>query len=605
MFLRRSRHSFLKMCALLMLVVVVALVANSRLAFTASLATFNVDSDVDAVDANPGDGQCATGGGACTLRAAIQEANALAGDDTIILPTGIYTLTLAGVDEDAAATGDLDITSSLIIAGSGPAATIIDGNALDRVIHIPLSTTLVSISGVTIQRGDAGVADGGGLYNLGILELTDSAVISNTAVPSTTVRWYAGGGGIRNEGNLTLITTTVRGNVTGVIGGGISSGGVLTLTNSLVAYNHSFGGTGGVFNFGSMTISNSTVSDNAAGITVGSIRNSGTMTLTNSTVTSNHDLQGMGGVNQDSGNPLVVKNTIVADNYSSLSGPSDCSGLMTSLGQNLVGTSCSCFYQAMPTDQVGVDPLLGPLTDNGGPTLTRLPQPGSPALNKGDNVGCPATDQRGMQRPQGGICDVGAVEVAFPYSVYLPLIRNYRPPSGIYGTVTDNGLPAAGVQLTLLRSGYALSTTITEADGSFAFTSAPSLAAGQRYRVFYSGSPNPNHLGLWDTRSITTYATGSTVHIGDFDIANVELLTPTNAVSVTLPQTFQWTPRAGVPTDNYELAMLQDGNYYYSDPLGYASSFNLTTLPAGFTQGQSCIWTVSVSRLRWRVWHRL
>jgi CSLREA domain-containing protein len=594
MFTHRSLSWLLKTCALLTLAVAVALVANSHLAFTASLASFNVDNFADAVDANPGDGSCATSGGSCTLRAAIQEANALAGEDTVILPPGTYTLTITGRDEDTAATGDLDITANLIISGTGSGMTVIDGNGLDRVIHVPLSTTVVSISGITIQHGDAGISDGGGLYNLGTLHLADSAVISNTAVTSGTVRFYAGGGGIRNEGNMTVIACTVNGNTTGLIGGGISSGGALTLTNSIVAYNAGTS-TGGVFNFGTMIISNTTVSDNVAELyTVGGIRNSGTMTLTNSTVTSNHDQQGMGGVTQDSSFPLMVKSTIIAYNYSFLSGTSDCMGSLTSLGHNLVGSSSSCFYQAMPTDQISVDPLLGPLANNGGPTLTRLPQSSSPAINKGDNVGCPATDQRGVSRPQAGMCDIGAVEVAFPYSVYLPLVRNNRPSSGIYGYVTDNGAPAVGVTLDLERlTGSTLTTvqtTTTQADGSFAFTMAPSLGSGQRYGVGYWGTV-PTRLGYWTTKQIDTYTAGSIVHIGDFDIANVTLIAPSNGVSVTLPYTFQWTPRPIAPSDTYEFFMPGDNTNYGATPLG---QFTLTTLPAGFAIGQSYYWGVYV-----------
>jgi CSLREA domain-containing protein len=81
-------------------------------------ATFIVNGAADAVDAHPGDGQCASVGGVCTLRAAIQETNALAGADLIRLPRGWYRLTLAGPDEDFAATGDLDVTDDLTLAGT-------------------------------------------------------------------------------------------------------------------------------------------------------------------------------------------------------------------------------------------------------------------------------------------------------------------------------------------------------------------------------------------------------------------------------------------------------------------------------------------------------
>src|SRR5437660_359344 len=98
----------------------------------AQAATFTVDSTLDAVDAHPGDGVCATATNVCTLRAAIQEANALAGADTINVPAGMYTLSIPGSFEDEAATGDLDITDDLTLIGAGARSTIIDGGGLDR-----------------------------------------------------------------------------------------------------------------------------------------------------------------------------------------------------------------------------------------------------------------------------------------------------------------------------------------------------------------------------------------------------------------------------------------------------------------------------------------
>jgi 5-hydroxyisourate hydrolase-like protein (transthyretin family) len=214
-------------------------------------------------------------------------------------------------------------------------------------------------------------------------------------------------------------------------------------------------------------------------------------------------------------------------------------------------------------------------------------------------IRCPVVNQSDVVRPQIGACYAGPLTATLSYSVYLPLIRNYRPPSGIYGYVTNKGVPAEGVPVNLERiSGSVWSyvkTTYTQIDGSFAFTTAPSLASGQRYAVDFYGSTS-NQLGYWATKRVDTYAAGSTVHIGDFDIANVDLLTPTNGVSVTLPYTFQWTPRSAVPSDSYELYMTDGNSYYYSTPLGYVGSFPLTSLPTGFVVGQSYYWGVNLSR---------
>src|SRR3989442_2719786 len=148
-------------------------------------ATFTVNDTADAVDAAPGDGRCATAGGTCTLRAAIQEANAHTGADTIMVPAGTYLLTIPGRGEDMATTGDLDITDTVTIIGAGADRTIVDGNGIDRVFEIVNSAAVVAISSLTIRNGDPGPValdtDGGGLYNQGTLTLSDVVVADKTA----------------------------------------------------------------------------------------------------------------------------------------------------------------------------------------------------------------------------------------------------------------------------------------------------------------------------------------------------------------------------------------------------------------------------------------
>src|SRR5579862_2370328 len=160
-------------------------------------ATFTVTDTADVIDAHPGDGICetATGNGICTLRAAIQESNALAGSDTVNLPAGTYTLTIPGTDEDMSASGDLDITDDLTIIGAGQRSTIVDGNGTDRVFHI-LQKRSVAFLELTIRNGDA----------------------ISTATPTG----YQGiGGGILSFGDLQLNNVTVSGNHAYFNGGGI------------------------------------------------------------------------------------------------------------------------------------------------------------------------------------------------------------------------------------------------------------------------------------------------------------------------------------------------------------------------------------------------
>ena len=111
-------------------------------------ASFTVDATHDAVDASPGDGVCADAGGACTLRAAVMETNALPGADEISLPTGTYALSIPGAGEDASATGDLDINSDLtitapvIVNGAAEPGATVDGAGLDRESGISMLTPL-------------------------------------------------------------------------------------------------------------------------------------------------------------------------------------------------------------------------------------------------------------------------------------------------------------------------------------------------------------------------------------------------------------------------------------------------------------------------------
>jgi len=324
-----------------------------------------VNATIDGVDANPGDTVCQTvNAGECTLRAAIMEANALAGPDDVVVPAGTYVLTIAGQGEDAAVTGDLDITGDLSIMGAGPATTIVDGGALDTVFHI-LSGNTVEISGVTIRNGSGSGLGGGGISNSG-----------NT---------NTGGGGIRTIGKdtvLTLIDSTVSDNSTGASGGGIFSigglvngirvGSFVTLNNSTVSGNTITGnaGCGGIANLaGTLTLTNSTVSGNTTAAQGGGIYNwvEGTTTLTNSTISGNTAATHGGGIVIESGT-VTFKNTIVAGNHHGGSVvPNDCTGTLTSQGHNLIEAVSSCTIIGDTTGNItGQDALLGPLQDNGG-----------------------------------------------------------------------------------------------------------------------------------------------------------------------------------------------------------------------------------------------
>ena len=277
----------------------------------------------------------------------------------------------------------------------------------------------LTVASSTISGNSASA--GGGIYNKGTLILASSTVSGNSyngiwniggtlTVTSSNVSGNSGSG-IFNNGTLTVASSTISGNSDRGIENYF---GNLTLTSSTISGNSNTnigGGGGGISNVGggTLTLTSSTVSGNSATDIGGGIYNeSGTLTLTSSTVSGNSATNIGGGVFNGDGATVRLTNTILAVNTSSLR--PDCRGSLTSLGHNLIGDSTGCGLTPVTGDLANVDPKLGPLTENGGPTLTHALLPGSPAIDSGDDASCPATDQRGIARPQGAHCDIGAFE---------------------------------------------------------------------------------------------------------------------------------------------------------------------------------------------------
>jgi predicted outer membrane repeat protein len=278
------------------------------------------------------------------------------------------------------------------------------------------------VSGNTAYYGGGGISSSAG----GDLTLINSTVSGNTA------RHYYGGGIRHIYGDLTLTNSTVSDNTASRSGGGIWKdsghiGDYFTITNSTVSGNTSYGGSGGGISGSHLTLTNSTVSGNTAGYGFGgglwgeyfTITNSTVsgntaysgggisgeyMTVTDSTVSGNHATYEGGGIY--SGGSANLTNTIVADNGTTTP---NCDGALDSLGYNLADDD-SCGFTALG-DLVVADAMLGPLADNGGPTETHALLAGSPAIDAGSPA-CPppVTDQRGVLRPQGAACDIGAFE---------------------------------------------------------------------------------------------------------------------------------------------------------------------------------------------------
>jgi CSLREA domain-containing protein len=463
-------------------VMLVALLASALLVSPspAQAATFTVTTTTDAPHTTPVDGNCTSTlpGNPCTLRAAVQAANFLRGTQTINLAVaGTYTLTVVGPREDNAATGDLDINSvNLTLANTSGGTIAIDGNNTDRVFHVgPLAPAQFSTSGLTVQHGSAteiainalgggGIlvnqgsslalsnviltenaatnVSGGGLVLAGTGTLTTVTVLRNTA--------QGGGGGIENRGTLTLIDSTLSGNVAGSAGGGLANNVNAQARVERTTFVGNAGLSGGAVNNNSLiTLTNVTMSGNQANSRGGAFANTASQlanaTLINVTMASNTTLtsggpnSSVGGaVENDSGGILTLKNTIVAN--SPAGGNCAASTPMTSLGFN-ISSDGTCSFGG-PGDRNNLDPLLGPLSNNGGPTQTHALLPGSPAIDAASpDCPPPATDQRGVSRPQGIRCDIGAFELQLPPTA-TP-IRTSTPGGGVIPINTPTSTPTA------------------------------------------------------------------------------------------------------------------------------------------------------------------
>ncbi len=224
------------------------------------------------------------------------------------------------------------------------------------------------------------------MANLGSATLMSVTVRSNTA---------ASAGGIFTQGPMTITQSSIISNIAANDGGGIGNSGLISITNSAIISNTTTGGAGGGIanNNGSLSMMNVTLSGNAAPLFYGGglvHYNGGASTLTNVTLANNSASGGFAGAGiTNQASAVTLKNTIVAYN----AGGSDCQGIITSAGHNL-DSADTCGF-TMTGDITNTNPFLGPLANNGGTTLTRALLPGSPAINAGDNSGCPATDQRG------------------------------------------------------------------------------------------------------------------------------------------------------------------------------------------------------------------
>lgn len=309
--------------------------------------------------------------GSCT-EAALN--TALGGGGTVNFNCGAAPITIA-------VTGTKLINATTTIDGGN--LVTLSGGSLVGIIQMNNAPITLTISNISLINGNAGVGSGGAISNgfgTNTINIQNSTIANNTA---------QGGGGIITSGSsLSISGSTFSGN-----NGGVGSGGAIR--SSVTA-----------------TITNSTFSGNTAGAGA-AIYTDGNMTINNSTIASNNATSNLGSINLGVG-PITVTltNSIVASNTGNNCTISGGSSVVNG-GNNLQFGDTTC-----GAGITTADPLLGPLQINSpGATATRALPAGSPAINAGNNGTCAATDQRGISRPQGAVCDIGAYEYVTPVVV--------------------------------------------------------------------------------------------------------------------------------------------------------------------------------------------
>ena len=332
----------------------------------------------------------------CSLREAVLAANASGRTRVILLGPGVHALSIPGAGEEAGHTGDLDVTKRLVILGAGARRTALDGGGIDRVLEVRPGGNL-EIYDLTVRNGlslrSSSDGTGGGILARGDLTLIRSAVESNAADEV--------GGGIWAFDRLTVRDSTISGNRSGTVGGGLGAG-LVEMENVTISGNQA-AQRGGGFYYPADTavLRNVTITGNSAPVGAG---------VASSQDTCAGDIPCFG--------PLVLERTVIAGKTGGADVGSDCSDMPRHGGGfNVLGAGCKPGLDDLAgTPANPLDARLSPLGDHGGPTLTHVPLPGSPAIDLGPATSCLEADQRGRRRPADGdldgstLCDAGAVE---------------------------------------------------------------------------------------------------------------------------------------------------------------------------------------------------
>lgn len=409
------------------------------------------------------------------------------------------------------------------------------------------------------------ISNGGGILNSG-----GTLAIANSVFTGNSGGDYGGGGVFSGGGKLSIANSTFSSNYTWANGGGLSTSSDTIITGTTFSLNTSGDYGGGISSNGPLTVTNSTFSGNNASYGGGIVNNMGTAVIRNSTFSDDSALSGGGGVYSVNGT-ITLYDSIVANSTDG----GDCSGTVADGGNNLVEDN-SCGFTG------GSDPALGPLGDYGGPTQTMALGAGSPALNAGNNATCAATDQRGVPRPQGLVCDIGAFEYRVPtVSSASPAVAHVGDPA-LTLTITGTSFVTNS---TVLWNGSTLASTYVSGSKITATVPAVNLMTAGPVTVTVS-NPSPEAATAAPALGFTVQKGDQTISFGPLPDRprNDSPFTVTGTASSGLAVSFGASGQCSVSGDSVTLTGLgsctvtasQPGNGNYSAAPDVARSFTIT-----------------------------
>jgi hypothetical protein len=333
------------------------------------------------------------------------------------------------------------INNAVTINGPGASKAMVDGGGQFRVLDLSQAVFggSITISGLAIQNGKgiystasgAGIllgqantsindcaiigntcTSGGGGLDLGLASNSTTVTLNHDTITNNTAGSEGGALSLLSAGTMIINNCSITGNSSAYAGGALYLvGGVTTITGSSFSGNKAGGAGGAIYNWSDslLTIINSTVANNSGG-SGGGILNLGTANIYNSTISGNTATSGSGG--GVAGYVTLLSSTIVANNLDNGTGP-DVSGTINASNQSLLSNNTGAAITTNNGTLLNVNPLLGPLANNGGPTQTMAIGNNSPAKDAGNNILALAADQRGgsFARVYGSAPDIGAFEV--------------------------------------------------------------------------------------------------------------------------------------------------------------------------------------------------